>query len=361
MIKEEDLFFKQDFFVDAVSIFLSSLRDYDLDQGFEKNRNDYLISILKNMRSNPIAWNKHCPITINSQGSTLLQNMNIQNGISYSKEHFDSLFAICFKFVFEFHLSTTIIYDFDLDNIIEFAIENIEEFELSATRKLNHTIKVFPISLFKHVSNGEAIESIKNFNARANIMEDKEKKWELDFKKKEDNVSALKSKLDDYEKDYNFVALYDGFKKLGTQKQFEKSLSLGFLFFLGSFIIATLTVEIYYVLQNIETLKGANSLFALTMIPMTSLIFIIIYFFRIVLHNYKAVKSQLLQIELRQTLCQFIDSYSHYAKDINDKSPETLKKFEQIIFSNIASSDDKLPSTFEGIDQFSNLVKAFKK
>jgi len=89
------------------------------------------------------------------------------------------------------------------------------------------------------------------------------------------------------------------------------------------------------------------------------LVVIFIYYFRVLLFNYKSVKSQLLQIELRKTLCRFIQHYTEYSSQIKEKDSESLGKFENIIFSGIVSNEEKFPST-DGIEQLGKLIKAAK-
>ena len=99
----------------------------------------------------------------------------------------------------------------------------------------------------------------------------------------------------------------------------------------------------------------------ISFIPTASVIAILIYYFRILLHNLNEVKAQLLQIELRKTLCQFIQSYTDYSHKIKEKDSESLSKFENLIFSGLVSSNEKLPSTFDGLEQLSGFIKAIRR
>ncbi|MDX7568723.1 hypothetical protein SJ550_24910, partial [Serratia marcescens] len=81
---------------------------------------------------------------------------------------------------------------------------------------------------------------------------------------------------------------------------------------------------------------------------------------RIALHDYKSLKTQINQIELRKSLCKFIQSYAQYSSKIKKDDASALEKFETIIFSNIVMTDDKLPSTFDGIESIANLIKSTK-
>ncbi|EII3729117.1 hypothetical protein LG468_003962, partial [Vibrio cholerae] len=68
----------------------------------------------------------------------------------------------------------------------------------------------------------------------------------------------------------------------------------------------------------------------------------------------------IMQIELRQTLCQFIQSYAEYASEIKAKDASSLEKFESLIFSGILSDAEKLPSTFDGLEQIVTMLKSLK-
>ena len=67
-----------------------------------------------------------------------------------------------------------------------------------------------------------------------------------------------------------------------------------------------------------------------------------------------------MQIELRQSLCQFIQSYADSAKEIKEKDGTSLDKFENLIFSNIVSTSEQVPSTFDGLEHITNSLKSAK-
>jgi hypothetical protein len=79
------------------------------------------------------------------------------------------------------------------------------------------------------------------------------------------------------------------------------------------------------------------------------------------LFNYKSTKAQLLQIDLRRSLCKFVQSYAEYSGKMKKDNNASLEKFETLIFSGIVSGEDKFPSTFDGIEQIGSLVNAIKK
>lgn len=92
------------------------------------------------------------------------------------------------------------------------------------------------------------------------------------------------------------------------------------------------------------------------------IVFVLLYFFRISLSNIKSLKSQLLQIDLRLTLCSFIHNYAGDTEVLrNDKTKDSFEKFESVIFSPIVSTEDKMPNTFDGLEQLTAMIKEFKR
>lgn len=98
-----------------------------------------------------------------------------------------------------------------------------------------------------------------------------------------------------------------------------------------------------------------------TFIPAASLIALLVYFFRVTLYNYQSVKTQLIQIDLRYNLCEFIKPYVDFKKETYKIAPESLDSFERMIFSNITVANDKIPSSYDGIEPLITLIKEIRK
>ena len=96
-------------------------------------------------------------------------------------------------------------------------------------------------------------------------------------------------------------------------------------------------------------------------IPITTLILILFYFTRVGLQHVRSVQSQMMQLELRMALCQFIHNYAEDSEKLHQKNTAGFEKFENIIFSPLVSSDDKIPTTFDGMEQLAKLVNEFRK
>ena len=90
----------------------------------------------------------------------------------------------------------------------------------------------------------------------------------------------------------------------------------------------------YIELNQVKDLSG-DFLNWKMFLPFVSIELISLYLFRVILTHYNSIKTQIMQLELRQTLCQFIQSYVEYAKEIKEKDGDSLEKFENLIFSSI--------------------------
>ncbi|WGE52974.1 hypothetical protein [Actinobacillus equuli] len=176
-------------------------------------------------------------------------------------------------------------------------------------------------------------------------------------------VKTLASQLKEQKTAFNFVGLSKGFEKLLSQKRWSKWTSFGIMSVFCVLLIALPIVIIggrffnWFAEYNIEWSKIGWE----QMLPILGLELVFIYFFRVALTHYNSIQTQIMQLELRQSLCQFIQSYADYAKEIKEKDGASLEKFENLIFSSILSTPDKVPSTFDGLEQLSNFIKELKK
>lgn len=192
------------------------------------------------------------------------------------------------------------------------------------------------------------------------------KKTELEnlLKEKEEKVNTLAKKLEEQNKAFNFVGLSKGFEKLLSKKIWAKrgSFSLMVLIFLALISLPFLFIGARFLNWFQEYNIQWSQISWEHMLPVLGLEFVLIYFFRVVLNHYNSIQTQIMQIELRQALCQFIQSYIDYAKEIKEKEHggNSLEKFENLIFSNILSSPDKVPSTFDGVEQLANMINSLK-
>lgn len=209
----------------------------------------------------------------------------------------------------------------------------------------------------------ELSKDVEDRNSRFNIeQQEKIDSFVQLLSSKENTVNRLASQLKEQEKAFNFVGLNQGFSNILSKKETSKKITFGTLFFLSVILAFIPLAYILGRLFNVFDLQEAlSSIGWEQMLPVAGLEFILIYIFRVVLSHYSSLETQIMQLELRQSLCQFIQSYVDYAKNIKKDDKEVLDKFENLIFSSILSNSDKVPSTFDGVEQLTNLFEKIKK
>ena len=347
-------------------------------------------NIIKNTFNYPVAWDNYTKLNIGLYGEQFLDcikkvtNTSVNN--DHISPHIQNLYLSSLRFFFEI--------DFMLKegedehegfkksisgmNIIKEAVSNTineffdDEFKLELLYIINST----PLLITKNLFHSEQIKLFSTFDEKRltaeetlnNIASSKDEitkkisDFQTKLEQKEQTVENLQATLDKQETAFNFVGLYKGFNELAKRKQKEATNTFCFLIVLAFSLIALpLSAMISIYNPNDISQSPAISTHLLNLLPLISLEIILLYFFRVVLHSYKSIKAQVLQIELRQTLCQFIQNYADYSKEIKKGDPAVLEKFENLIFSGIISDAENLPSTFDGMDQITKLLSSLKR
>lgn len=338
---------------------INSYRDFlekaTVSNEFEQKRNQYLQVILKSFNEVPEMWDLYCQINIEFIGESLLIELNPKEP---EPNNIDNVYSTCFRFFLEREISNKSELSPYFREIKTFTIKQIDNFSTSAKEQIEYAIRDMPTAILKEIISDSNMTSVKEFIELSKKSEGLIQQWNADIKEKEDRVNHLKLALDKHENAFNFVGLYSGFDNLSTAKKTEMKSAFKLLKILAFSATVPILIEIFFVLTGIKLDSTFQVITA--MVPMISLFLVFIYYFRVALNNYQSIKSQINQIELRKTLCMFIQSYAEYSIEIKSKDKEVLSKFENIIFSNIMTIDEKLPSTFDGIEQISNLVKSMK-
>jgi len=358
---------------------LKSLPFFEHDKQMNE-RFDRAKRIVNIINSNPENWDQWVPYNILNLGkgfiaqlksfSELHQGKGIgaaldQSGTEGSRkkalsEDLDYIYSGCYRFICEYDFfqrdgSNENVHSelLDLKKVIESEYLDVER---HLQGLLAHSVIFIPTQLIKFYLQHENILAIKRYNENTRIASKLNDNWTKEIEAKEKVVAELKEQLEDVSHGYNFVGLHKGFARITENKE-EERLVLTFAMVVMAFIIIVpLFFEIWVLFSNPDTQFKIDSFFKL--FPLVTLEIVLIYFFRILLVNYRSVKAQILQLELRKTLCEFIQKYVDYSKEIKTKEDNPLEKFENLIFSGLVSDSEKIPSTFDGIDQLTQLAKA---
>lgn len=326
---------------------------------FEKQRNSLIRLVVSSMESKPEQWDNLCQINIVWIGDQFINELSDEEK-ELSKKRLDDICSMSFRFLFELYLSKKNDLAIEFERARRFVFNNVDLFESDAKEQIEYAIRDMPISIFKSITNSDSIESIKGFNAVSKKAEKLKEDWEKDLSVRESRVNKLEESLSKYENGFNFVGLFQGFDDLAKAKVTERDNILFWLKVLSVVIVSPVLVELFVIYKNIDNISAIKDGLIVSIFPTLSLAAIAIYYFRVLLFSYKSVTSQLLQIDLRKTLCRFIQHYSEYSSEIKKQDAGSLDKFENIIFSGIVTEDGKLPSTYDGVDQISKLIKSAK-
>lgn len=353
-------FFESETTQRVIAKFINRIDGLTYESDFESTRSKHLLVVCKSIKNNPESWDQRCQINIGWISEHLIHFFEDRT-TNLDKDDLDSAMGLLFRFLLEFHLSTPNDIHRDLERARRFCTENSASFTEEGQSDIHFAVSEMPIAILKEIANSPAVESVRKLHQAKSSFEETKNSWDKELTEREERALNLKQSFDTYKDAFNFVGLSDGFSKLAEQKQKEIKSVLLWLRIVSILILLPLVLEVSYVLLNID--KGAELTrgMMLVALPTASLIVVLVYYFRVLLSNYKSLQSQLLQIDLRMTLCRFIHNYAEYAGDMKKQDQGSLDKFESIIFSGIASNAENIPSTFDGVEQLSKLIKSVKQ
>ncbi|MBJ2156659.1 hypothetical protein [Variovorax sp. IB41] len=245
----------------------------------------------------------------------------------------------------------------ELSSFNEFMKATVENFLPQYANQIKKLEERISLLVAKFVLNDPDLKNFRNLRQYSAEIESKFTDWEKILTNSTQKVDVLQKNLSRHEQELNFVGLADGFKSLLKKKNSQLKILRGLIAFFGILVLAPIGFEFHHITSNNINIISQWPMLAATTIPAISLVLIFLYFFRIVMRNSDSTRSQILQLELRLTLCQFVESYTKFAIEARKTNNELLNKFDAIIFSSIVGSDEKIPPTFEGAEQLMNLVK----
>lgn len=266
-----------------------------------------------------------------------------------------SLFSYCYRMTVELSISKSGDLYRDLRNALEKSRPYVARLNGEAREQIRYADHQMVVDVVKKYIHHPSMVELSELPDKVGELKKVYQDFDNSLSEREDRVNALKKVLEEHEDAFNFVGLYDGFKGLRRQKKFDSYLNLALLWIVG------LGIAVLPFSKVLAEILGRTSDLSLGgYITFLGLELVLIFFFRVCLHSYKSVKAQLLQIELRMTLCQFVQSYARYAKEIRTDDKDLLVQFEKIVFSGIVNSEDAIPSTFDGLEKIAELIKAVK-
>lgn len=329
----------------------------------KREEHNLIFMTILSMLEQPDLWEENCKFNIQNQEKWFRISLINQNFASESTQD-SGIYARFVAFLVELDLSLGFngLTDSVKNNELREAWEKVKQKVFSKDDGVYYAFYQQPISILNFYMNNTGFKTFFNFEKKSDDLkqiiatqEESINKYEKGLEDKAKEVKELEKKLDEYKTAFNFVGLSHGFENLLKQKNKAKTKTFCLLANLA--IVALLPLGFSFYKKFIANIDISWQ----SMLPVIGLEFILIYFFRVVLTHYHSIQTQIMQLELRQSLCQFIQSYAEYAKKIKTDDKDALEKFENLIFSSILSNPDKVPGTFDGVEGLTSLLKELKK
>lgn len=324
------LFFSKEELKAQIARVVVALIDVEIRNEHSRFVIDSVKTILTAMKGNGETFDKYCQFNVEWIGDsfrTAISGFSSGKDDTYSKLH--DIFSMAYRFLCELDLMMPGDLNFDLRKIRSSVGGYIDGFADEFKSQIVYANYVMPSNVLKRLLHDECILDVKRLNENIASLTATKDSWIKELDDRRDEVDKLKDALSRYKTAFNFVGLYDGFSGLRDQKLAEKNRLLVLLFVFGVMALIPLFGELWFI-YNMAGAGGSSNGVVLYMLPGVAAIeVLIVYFFRIVLFNFKSVNAQLLQVDLRMTLCQFVQNYAEYAKEIKSKESGVLEKFEK--------------------------------
>lgn len=247
--------------------------------------------------------------------------------------------------------------------IQEFFDKNYLEFSAEFRMRIKYLRDKLPSDLFLQSAREKLAELQTIFQIQQNAISEPVAKvvsWEKRLLEWDVRVGQIEESLRGFTEEFNFVGLSRAFSLQAKEKGTEKFIHAALLVITG-FLLLTLPF-IPLLFGDHIGLKASwdyESLPKLAPFAVSELI--VLYIFRIFLRNYMSAKTQLVQLELRKSLCAFVQTYAEFVAPLRKQGdPKLLEKFEALIFSGISTDPQNMPSQFDGLESIVKAVKEMK-
>jgi len=321
-----------------------------------------LLQIIELMISNAARFDEHCTANIEWIGNHFMREVREFPDLPDDRKvgAITSAFTSAFRFLCELEFTQPADPSFEVRRIGRFVDENLKLFTGNDRQQITFARYSMPVQVAKKLLNDPAIAEFRNFSKTVETATKLKADWDSELDRRRAHVEFIRDGLKEATSSYNFVGLVDGFRHLARTKITERRVAFWSLIAIAVVMVVPPSIQIGYVLAHIDTIESKKGLLVYTLPTILAIEVILVYFFRVVLGQFRSVKAQVLQLDLRIALCQFVQSYAEYAVKVKKDDPSTLAKFEAVVFSSLVPESEGIPSTFDGAEQLANLIKSIR-
>jgi len=281
--------------------------------------------------------------------------MHFINTISHDEieKKWSKIVVQCLRFCKELEVNTAAHIESVHNLLVKYSKENYEDED----KQIYYVFNIMPFKVVEEKN----LEKYKEF--KSNLTSEVDELIEKSLPNKKKEIQDLKSDsdkyvklLDGFKQKFSFLALNQAFNGLEEKKQKQLGFLILSLIGLGSLIV--ILPMAFYIINKGVTQDIINSL--VSAIPLVFVESLFIYYFRICLNKYNSISDQIVQLETKQAIMQFIESYVDYKKD-KDLKPEEMNKFEEIVFAQISPNLKDIPSSPDIISIINGITKSAKR
>lgn len=276
------------------------------------------------------------------------------------KEAFLSILIHCYRFLSEFNFnnegSRPNSLGYEVDRALDIIKYDGTDIQKNIKNQLVYIDNFMPVALAKRYLFKADFGLMREFDTKHGELGNVIAELDTKLAQSTEDVRKLHDALKSYKDAFNFVGLHKGFDDIARSKRVTARISMALMTLLAGLMVAPFVWKLWNILNGIPMPDTGVEL----VVALVGYDLLLLYFFRILFHGYKSVKGQLIQLDLRRAVCQFIQSYAEYAVKIKGDNPALLEKFEALVFSGIVTNEDNIPSTFDGLEQMIKLLDKVK-
>jgi hypothetical protein len=324
----------------------------DIDGTLSSKKFELLSAFLKEILSNVDYYEESIQFNILSIGRIFKNSILSKD---YNDEITDEVLIFLIRAAKEFAINSDTSLSVGTIGLLSFFKEQSELYSSKLNAQIDYAFNRMPFKIIRYY-NDKSLVAIND-----NMLKNIEKILSEKIPEKKIEINSLRDSIDGYIEElkklkqrFSFVSLNKAFYDLSSDKQISKNISLGILVFFGVLIIGIPIAEAIYNNHPASTDKLYD------LVSMVLVESILIYFFRIILHKYNSLADQIVQLETKQAIIQFIESYVDYKKGKGLKNEDT-EKFDEIIFSKISPNLKDIPDYPNIVYLVEGIMKAIKK
>jgi hypothetical protein len=305
-------------------------------------------------------FDERCQISIRSLDSKFLDLVTSTHRSS-DLERIDMLNAFIYQFSVEYDLSSAEGRPMELQSFMSFMERREGELPKSISDRMTYARQSLPIRIIKTTLNNDEFSNLKNIKVYSEFIKKQFELWDGNIASRQRDADRLGELFEKHANDFNFSGLHTGFSDMAARITKELRFSQIGLGIFGALLFAPSATELFYLLPILQAGDDLPTpVLIASGVGTITLTLLVLYFFRIALRKADSCRAQLMQIHLRMSLCRFIQPYTDYSRDVREKHAETFAKFESLIFSGIVGTTEKIPSTFDGLEQITSLAKSLR-